>query len=253
MPVAFTTAWYGLVDLAGARPGQKLLVHTAAGGVGMAAVAIARHLGLEVFGTASPAEWDILAAHGLDEAHVAPWRGAEFADKFLAATGGAGMDIVLNALPDELAGASRRLLPRGGAFIEIGQAAQIVEDGHEDQLEPILARIADLLAAGELAPLPVRAWDVRRAPEAFAVLHQARHPGKTVLTIPPDPAAPRPHGNALITGGTGMLGGLIAWHLADTGRAAALVLASRSARPLREWLPWPLPWPPGRPGAGGRV
>ena len=54
VPVAFTTAWYALADLAGARPGQRLLVHAAAGGVGMAAVAIGRHLGLEVYGTASP-------------------------------------------------------------------------------------------------------------------------------------------------------------------------------------------------------
>ena len=121
MPVAFTTAWYALADLAGARAGQRLLVHAASGGVGMAAVAIARHLGLEVFGTASPAKHPVLAAMGLDDAHVASSRSAEFAGKFLAATGGAGMDIVLNALAGELTDASLRLLPRGGAFIEMGK------------------------------------------------------------------------------------------------------------------------------------
>ena len=59
-------------------------------------------------------------------------------------------------------------------------------------------------------------------------MSQARHTGKLVLTIPPDPAAPRPPGTALVTGGTGTLGALVAGHLAVTGRARELVLASRS-------------------------
>ena len=90
-----------------------------------------------------------------------------------------------------------------------------------------------LLAAGELAMLPVRAWDVRRAREAFRFMSQARHTGKIVLTIPPDPAAPRPAGTVLVTGGTGMLGGLVAGHLADAGRARGLLLASRSGPAAR--------------------
>src|SRR6202034_4114711 len=89
VPVAFATAWYGLTDLGHAQAGQKLLVHSAAGGVGMAAVAIARHLGLEVFGTASPGKHPVLAALGLDGDHIASSRTAEFGEKFLAATGGA--------------------------------------------------------------------------------------------------------------------------------------------------------------------
>ena len=121
VPVAFATAWYGLVDLAAARPGQKLLVHAGTGGVGMAAVAIGRHLGLEVFATASPGKHPVLAAMGLDQGHVASSRDAGFEREFLAATGGAGMDIVLNSLAGELADASLRLLPRGGAFIEMGK------------------------------------------------------------------------------------------------------------------------------------
>jgi acyl carrier protein len=88
--------------------------------------------------------------------------------------------------------------------------------------------VTGLLAAGDLAPLPVRAWDVRRAPEAFRFMSAARHTGKLVLTIPPDPAAPRTPGTVLITGGTGTLGALVARHLADTGQARGLVLASRS-------------------------
>ena len=117
VPVAFATAWYALADLAGARPGQKLLVHAAAGGVGMAAVGIARHLGLAVYATASPGKHAALAAMGLDEAHIASSRSPHFEARFLAATAGSGVDIVLNALAGELTDASLRLLPRGGAFV----------------------------------------------------------------------------------------------------------------------------------------
>ena len=119
-----------------------------------------------------------------------------------------------------------------------------------ERLGEILGEVTGLLAAGELAMPPVRAWDVRRAREAFRFMSQARHTGKIVLTIPPDPAAPRPAGTVLVTGGTGMLGGLVAGHLADAGRARRLLLASRSGpaaagrgRPRRG---------PGRPGRGCR-
>jgi acyl transferase domain-containing protein/NADPH:quinone reductase-like Zn-dependent oxidoreductase len=246
VPAAFATAWYALVDLAGARPGQRLLVHAAAGGVGMAAVAIARHLGLEVYGTASPGKHSTLADRGLDEAHVASSRDTGFTGKFLDATDGAGMDIVLNSLAGELADASLRLLPGGGAFLEMGKTdirdpGQVARDhpgvayrafdlaeAGPDRLGQILGKVAGLLAAGVLEPLPVRCWDVRRAPEALRFMSQARHTGKIVLTIPPDPAARREPGTVLVTGGTGTLGGLVAGHLAATRRAAALVLASRS-------------------------
>ena len=85
-----------------------------------------------------------------------------------------------------------------------------------------------LLGRGELAGLPVRCWDVRRAPEAFRFMSQARHAGKIVLTIPPDPAAPREAGTVLITGGTGMIGGLAGGHLAAVTGAGHVLLASRS-------------------------
>ena len=164
------------------------------------------------------------------------------------------MDIVLNALAGELTDASLRLLPRGGAFVEMGKtdlrdpARVAVEhpgvgyrafetgEAGPDRLGEILARVTGLLAAGELAGLPVRAWDVRRAAEAFRFMSQARHTGKIVLAIPPDPAAPREAGTVLITGGTGTLAGLVAGHLAGTGRAAR----PGAGQPVR----------PGRAGCG---
>jgi NAD(P)-dependent dehydrogenase (short-subunit alcohol dehydrogenase family)/acyl carrier protein len=208
----------------------------------MAAVHLARHLGLEVFGTASPGKHAVLAARGLDAAHTASSRTVEFAQRFRAATGGAGMDIVLNSLAGPFTDASLGLVCPGGRFIEMGKtdvrdpgqvAAAYPGAGYQvidlaqagpDQVRQMLAELAGLFTAGILAPLPVRAWDIRRAREAFRFISQARHTGKVVLTIAP---AWDPGGTVLITGGTGTLGAELARHLA-AGRAGRLLLASRS-------------------------
>jgi acyl transferase domain-containing protein/NADPH:quinone reductase-like Zn-dependent oxidoreductase/short-subunit dehydrogenase/acyl carrier protein len=244
VPVAFMTAWYALVELAGVRAGQRVLIHAGAGGVGMAAVRIARHLGAEVFATASPAKWPVLERMGLDAGHIASSRDAGFEAAFMAVTGGAGVDVVVNSLAGELIDASLRLLPRGGAFVEMGAtdlrdadtvAAEhpgvtyrpfnLAEAGPEG-LGEMLGRISALMAEGALSLLPVRAWDVRRAREAFRFMSQARHTGKMVLTIPSAPHTGA--ASALVTGGTGTLGALVARHLVDTGRADSVVLTSRS-------------------------
>ena len=130
VPVVFLTAYYALAVLAGVRAGESVLVHAATGGVGMAAVQLARHWGLEVFATASRGKWDTLRAMGFDEDHIADSRTLEFEEKFLSTTGGAGVDVVVNSLAGEFVDASLRLLPRGGRFIEMGKTdlrdAQIV-------------------------------------------------------------------------------------------------------------------------------
>ena len=89
-PVVFATAYYALAVLADVQPGQRVLVHAATGGVGMAAVQLARHLGLEVFATASQGKWDTLRAMGFDDDHIADSRSLEFEDKFRAVTGWRG-------------------------------------------------------------------------------------------------------------------------------------------------------------------
>jgi acyl transferase domain-containing protein/NADPH:quinone reductase-like Zn-dependent oxidoreductase/acyl carrier protein len=240
VPLVFSTAWYGLADLARVRPGQRVLVHAAAGGVGMAAVTIARYLGAEVFGTASPGKHGVLAGLGLDQAHIASSRDGEFAAKF------PGMDVVLNSLAGQLTDAGLGLLGPDGVFLEMGKTdlrdpAQVAADHpgvtyrpfNPDEAGPgrlgeILAEASALLQNGTLAAPPTRCWDVRQAPEAFRFMSQARHTGKIVLVIPPDPAAPRVPGTVLVTGGTGLPGGLLAGHLAHTRQARDLILASRS-------------------------
>ncbi|GAB3844820.1 hypothetical protein GCM10027610_059940 [Dactylosporangium cerinum] len=121
VPVVFLTAWHGLVELASLRRGERLLVHAAAGGVGMAAVQLARHLGADVYGTASPAKWETLREQGLAESRIASSRTLDFAERILAATDGAGVDVVLDCLAREFVDASLRLLPHGGRFIELGK------------------------------------------------------------------------------------------------------------------------------------
>ncbi|MER6188279.1 SDR family NAD(P)-dependent oxidoreductase [Streptomyces sp. NPDC001652] len=242
VPIVFLTAWMGLVELAGVGAGDVVLVHAGAGGVGMAAVQVARHLGAEVFATASPSKWDTLLGLGLDEAHIASSRSLEFRERFLEATGGRGVDVVLNSLSGEFVDASLDLLPRGGRFIEMGrtdirdaesiaaaragvtyQAFDLIEAGAE-RIGEWLAAVVDLLDRGVLEPLPVRSWDVRRAREAFRFVSQARHVGKVVLTLP---RGLDPQGTVLVTGGTGTLGALLARHLVTAHGVRHLVLASR--------------------------
>jgi acyl transferase domain-containing protein/NADPH:quinone reductase-like Zn-dependent oxidoreductase/acyl carrier protein len=236
VPIVFLTAWYALRDLADLKEGERVLIHAAAGGVGTAAVQIARHLGAEVFATASEGKWDALRSLGIEDDHIASSRDLDFKDRFPA------VDVVLDSLAGEFVDASLDLLPDGGRFVEMGKAdvrdADEVAESHlgvdyrafdlmeagPDRIGEMLAELMALFDRGDLDHLPLTAFDVREAPTAFRHLSQARHVGKLVLTVPrePDPA-----GTVLITGGTGGLGALVARHLAEQG-ASRLVLVSRA-------------------------
>ena len=122
VPIVFLTAYYALLDLASVKPGERLLVHAGTGGVGMAAVQLATHLGVEVFATASPSKWGVLREMGLDEDHIASSRDLEFAQRFVQTTGGTGVDVVLDCLAGEFVDASLGLLGEGGRFVEMGKA-----------------------------------------------------------------------------------------------------------------------------------
>ena len=243
VPVAFLTAWHGLVELAELKAGERVLVHSAAGGVGMAAVAIANWLGAEVFATASEPKWGVVEKLGVAAERIASSRDLGFRERFLAATGGEGVDVVLDALAGEFVDASLELLPRGGRFVEMGKAdvrdAAQVAAAHPGveyeafdlmgvdpaQIGRMLARLAELLESGELGPLPpLEVFDVRDARSALRKLREAQHVGKLVLSVP---RVLDPEGTVLITGGTGGLGAQVARHLARSG-ARRLLLVSRS-------------------------
>ncbi|HEV2639089.1 MAG TPA: SDR family NAD(P)-dependent oxidoreductase [Actinocrinis sp.] len=240
VPIAWFTAYHGLADLARLRAGESVLIHSGAGGVGIAAIQLARHLGAEVFATASPGKWAVLRELGLQDDHLASTRTTDFEQHLRAATGGRGVDVVLNSLTGEFLDASLRLLAPGGRFIEIGKAdprdpAQLAERGiayqafdlvasaGPDRIATIAAELFPLFEQGVLHLPPRRDWDLRRAPEALRFVSQARHVGKVVLTVP-RPA--RPEETVLITGASGRLGGDLARHLARTG-ARRLLLVSR--------------------------
>ncbi|MEV6810351.1 SDR family NAD(P)-dependent oxidoreductase, partial [Streptomyces sp. NPDC051129] len=236
VPIAFMTAWYGLRDLGGLKSGDRVLIHAGAGGVGMAAVQLARLWGADVHATAGPGKWDALRALGLDEDHIASSRTLEFADRF------GPFDVVLNSLSGEFLDASLRLLAPGGRFVEMGKAdirpgvlAFDLADAGPERLGEILAEAVRLLGAGELRLPPLTTWDVRRARDAFRYMSRAAHVGKIVLTVPADLDTA---GTVLITGGTGLLGGQVARHLVAERGVRHLVLVSRSGggAALREEL-----------------
>ena len=242
VPVAFLTALYGLGILAKLQQGDSLLVHAAAGGVGMAALQLARHWGAEVFATAHPDKWGTLTELGVDAAHIASSRTLEFEQQFASATAGRGIDVVLNSLTREFVDASLRLVREGGRFMEMGKLD--IRPEHEvgsvhptvsyqpfdilsvdpDLIADLLAELRALFGAGVLRPLPVRAWDVSKASDAFRTFRDARHTGKLVITFP---TRIDPEGTVLITGGTGTLGAAVARHLVTHHGVKHLVLASR--------------------------
>ncbi|ORB52070.1 type I polyketide synthase [Mycobacterium persicum] len=242
VPAAYITAYSVLIDIAQLSAGQRVLIHSAAGGVGQAAIRLAQHVGAEVFATAHPAKHHILRGLGIPEDHIASSRTLDFGDTFAAAGGGRGMDVVLNSLRDEFVDASLRLVVPGGCFVEIGKtdirAAADVAHTHPDlsyhaydlsaatpeQLQHAWAGVRELIEYAVIQPLPVTSYGLLRAPQAFRDMSQARHTGKIVLT---PPAVLDPKGTVLITGGTGMLGGLFAEHLITGYGVRRLLLTSR--------------------------
>ncbi|CAL9279207.1 3-ketoacyl-CoA thiolase [Streptomyces sp. SudanB182_2057] len=229
VPIAFTTAWYALFDLGELRPGDRVLVHSGAGGVGMAAIRLALGSGAEVFATASPAKWDTLRRLGLADDHIGSSRDTRFADRFPA------MDVVLNSLAGELTDASLRLLAGGGRFVELGKTdvrspegriyrAFDLNDVDPERQGDILSRVVAMVADGTLEPLPVTAADLRQAVASFRLMSQARHIGKIVLTVP---RPIDPDGTVLVTGGTGTLGRAVARHLVSRYGVRHLLLVGR--------------------------
>uniref|UniRef100_UPI0038CD0F85 SDR family NAD(P)-dependent oxidoreductase n=1 Tax=Phytohabitans suffuscus TaxID=624315 RepID=UPI0038CD0F85 len=241
VPCVYLTAYYALADLGRLRAGEKLLLHAATGGVGLAALRLAKHWGAEVYATASPSKWEALRARGVAEDHIASSRSLDFEDRVREAAG--AVDVVLNSLTNEFVDASLRLLGPGGRFVEMGvtdirdpedirrdygevsyQAFDLYVDAGPDRIREMFADLLALFENGTLQPLPTTTWDVRQAPEAFRYFSQSRHIGKLILTIP-KPLAPE--GTVLVTGGTGTLGQAVARHLAAVHGVRHLVLASR--------------------------
>jgi acyl transferase domain-containing protein/NADPH:quinone reductase-like Zn-dependent oxidoreductase/thioesterase domain-containing protein/acyl carrier protein len=260
IPVAFMTAWYALHDLGKIQPGEKVLIHSATGGVGLAAIQIARLAGAEVFATAGNEEKrKYLRKLGIK--HVMDSRSTAFAGEIRKITKGAGVNLVLNSLAGDAIPKGLSVLASGGRFLEIGKrdiyantaiglrplrnnvSLFVIDMGQVMASQPgtvrrLLQAILKLFRAGKLRPLPLRALPVSQAADAFRLLAQAKHIGKIVLTMQDAHVAPRPAPPAsqirfsakaayLITGGLGGFGLAIARWLVENG-AKTLVLTGRS-------------------------
>jgi len=256
LPATFLTAHYALSVLAKIKQGDRILIHAAAGGVGMAAVQLALRAGAEVFATVGSQEKrDVLTALGVT--HLFNSRNTDFAAEIKAATGGAGVDIVLNSLNGDFIPASFSVLAKGGRFLEMGKigiwdadrvAAQDptifyrpfdLAAVSRDDPATIAAMVADLFPlfdSGELRPLPVTVFPLHQAEDGFRYMAQARHIGKIVLsrdgedrqTLLRERGPVSAEATYLVTGGLGALGLRVAQWLADEG-ARHLVLTGRNA------------------------
>ncbi|SPM30394.1 polyketide synthase, partial [Mycobacterium terramassiliense] len=259
--IAYLTAWHSLCEVGRLGAGERVLIHSATGGVGLAAVSIAKMIGARIYTTAgSDAKREMLDGLGVE--YVGNSRGVDFADEILGATDGYGVDVIINSLPGEAIRRGVKLLAPGGRFIELGKkdvyadaslglaglaksASFAVVDldlnlkrqptRYRRMLQDILQHVAD----GKLRPLPVTAFSLDAAADAFALMASGRHTGKIAISIPahgsveaiappPPQSLVSPDGGYVVVGGMGGLGFVVAQWLAEHG-AGLVVLNSRSA------------------------
>ncbi len=251
IPIAFLTADYALRHLAGLRAGQRVLIHAASGGLGLAAAQIAQQAGAEVYATAgNPRKRAILRAMGVAE--VMDSRSLDFARHIREVTSGTGVDLVLNALTGEAIVKGIECLAPGGHFLEVGKT-DLWDQRRVEELKPgvrfhaialddmmrerpvevgaWLQALSQEFKVGRLRPLTHQTYDIRYLPEALRIISRAEHIGKLVIRgmarNGEEHALFRAQASYLITGGLGGLGLELAQWLADRG-AREIILVGRS-------------------------
>jgi polyketide synthase 5 len=262
---AHATAWYGLHELAKIDRGDRVLIHSATGGVGQAAIAIARNAGAEIFATAgSEQRRELLRNKGID--HVYDSRSIEFAEQIRRDTDGYGVDIVLNSVTGAAQRAGLELLALGGRFVEIGKRdiygdtrlglfpfrrnltfyavdLGLLSISHPEKVRNLLDTVYRLTADGVLPPPESSHYPLADAATAIRMMGGAQHTGKLVLDIPRTGSARvvvppqqagvfRGDGAYIITGGLGGLGLFLAEKMASAG-CGRIVLSSRSQPTLK--------------------
>jgi NADPH:quinone reductase-like Zn-dependent oxidoreductase/acyl carrier protein len=259
IPIAFMTAYYALHYLGRMQPRERVVIHNASGGVGLAAVQLAKRRGAEIFATAgTTGKRQLLQALGV--AHVMDSRSLLFAEEVLELTRGEGVDIVLNSLAGDAISKSLSILSPYGRFLEIGkrdiyQNSQIglgpfhknlaffsIDLAHmyvhnADLLRLLFQEIIALIRDHSLHPISYRPVPLGRVASAFRHMAQAKHVGKIVVSMEePEgvalirrrkPARFGSDGTYLITGGLGGFGLAVADWLVQNG-ARHLVLIGRS-------------------------
>ncbi|MGW0586363.1 type I polyketide synthase [Streptosporangium sp. NPDC002607] len=259
LPTAYLTAYYALHHLCDIKAGDRVLIHSAGGGVEQAAVQLAKLAGAEVYAMASPGEWPQLRALGVQR--VMDPQTPDFAEEIRRLTGGESVDIVLNSLSGDFIPSVFAYVAPGGRFVDLSkisacsgendQAArtdvayhvvdldEIPEGGLPQVTTDILKEVFRLLDEGLLQPLVTTVYTLDEVEEAFSVVSRGANAGKPVIDLRPDTGMSNPPVNIssektyLVTGGFGALGIATAQKLVDHG-ARKLALVSRSAIPEDE-------------------
>jgi len=240
MPTVFVTVDTALNRLAQVKKGQRVLLHAAAGGVGLAAVQVLQAAGAQPLVTAGgPFKRSLLRTLGA--AHAASSRDTAFAEELVVASGAA--DVALNTLTSSgMVAASLAMVNAGGTFIEISKrdiwsskrVAQERPDIHynllavdfmsANALHAAMMRVSTGLGESTLHPLPTAGHDMRAVVTALRQMSQARHIGKVVVRPTPPLKPEACDGSVLITGGTGALGSIVTkWLIGQKARHLTLV------------------------------
>lgn len=246
IPLVFLTVYNSLIKLGQLKKGEKVLIHAAAGGIGMAAIQIAQHAGADIYATASPGKWEFLKSKGIQ--HIYHSRTLDFAESLLKDTQGMGVDLVINALSGEFIEKTLSCVKKKGRFIEIGKrdiwSKEKMKNERPDLTYHIVAidelmkeapekigemwkDLSPLFETKALSPLPVTNFSITEAIAAFRYMQAAKHIGKVVLTaVHEGQKLFLEDATYLITGGLGSLGLELAKWLAEQG-AKHLVLTIR--------------------------
>jgi acyl transferase domain-containing protein/NADPH:quinone reductase-like Zn-dependent oxidoreductase/acyl carrier protein len=257
IPIVFVTAYYALNKVARLGHDERILIHTATGGTGLAAIQMAQVLQAEIFATAGNEEnRDLLRSLGIE--HVMDSRSLSFGEELLEATAGQGVDVVLNTLTGDARARSLELLAPYGRFVELSKRdiylntqmpplrrsvsfASVDLAGMAQErpalLGSLLREVIQLFEMGVFQPLPVRVFAAHELRTAFQLMVDAEHIGKVLIDMSDlnTPILPleqkrrriEPNATYLITGGLGGLGLSLAQWLVDQG-GRHLVLTSRS-------------------------
>jgi acyl transferase domain-containing protein/NADPH:quinone reductase-like Zn-dependent oxidoreductase/NAD(P)-dependent dehydrogenase (short-subunit alcohol dehydrogenase family)/acyl carrier protein len=255
--VPYLTALFGIRDKAYLQPGEKILIHNASGGVGLAAIQVAKWIGAEIYATAgSPEKREYLSSLGIQ--HVFNSRNLEYVSLIRKITNGYGVDVVINAIAGESLQQSFSLLAPYGRFIEIGKKDIAENKGlpmaafnrgcsfmavdidrmfleRGEVIRKLLSEIHELFEKGIFSAYPIQVFPANEADKAFAFLAQSRHLGKVVLDFKDQVIEVKQHEAVnldpdavyLISGGTGGFGLELAKWLANKG-AKNLMLISRN-------------------------
>lgn len=208
LPIVWTTVYYSLVVIGRLASGEKILIHSAAGAVGQAAIILAQHIGAEIFATAgSSAKRELLQnTYGIPADHIFSSRGTAFSERIKRVTGGYGVDVVLNSLSGEPFRVSCDLVAPFGRFVEIGRK-DLMDDALMpmefllrnvtfayvdlaaviDQNKPLARRllrtVVDLVAAGSIRPVMLTTMPISEIETAFRMIQAGKHTGKVILTV----------------------------------------------------------------------